>query len=67
MLSAMAASTGGAGTSTTPSVARLRVIECASVKQGPQQHPAAAHDENKREHEQQVVEAEQDVLDPIMR
>ena len=32
MLSAMAASTGGSGTCTTPSVASARVIECASVK-----------------------------------
>ena len=30
-----------------------------------QQHPRAAHDENKPEHEQEVVEAEQDVLDAM--
>ena len=32
MLNAMLASSGGPGTCTTPRVARLRVIECASVK-----------------------------------
>ena len=32
MLSAIAASTGGPGTCTKPSVARARVIECATVK-----------------------------------
>jgi hypothetical protein len=52
MLSAITASTGACGTRTQPSVAAASVMLCATVK-----------DHQQRQHEQQVVDAQQDVLD----
>ena len=61
----MTASTGGCGTCTKPSVARR---EREAVREGERgdglhQPPAAARDDQQREHEQQMVDAGQDVLD----
>ena len=69
MLSAIVASTGGPGTWTTPSVASARVIEWAIVNAVivQDEHADAAHDEHQREHEQQVIVAEQDVLDAVQQ
>jgi hypothetical protein len=62
----MHASTGGPGTWRTPKVASESVIECDSeTRHRQQEHSRAAHDEDKRKHEQKVVEAEQDVLDAV--
>jgi hypothetical protein len=64
MLSAIAASTGGDGTSTKPSVASASVMLWASEGgDGLDQHPGAAHDQQQPEHEQQVIDTKQDVLD----
>jgi hypothetical protein len=32
---------------------------------GPQQHASVAHDQDERAHEQQVIEAKQDMLDTV--
>ena len=67
MLSAMAASTGGPGTRTTPSVASARVIECATVKAVMVRKSTrrSANDQDERQHEEEMIEAEEDVLDPV--
>ena len=67
MLSAIAASTGGPGTCTTPSVASASVIECATVNavMVRAEHASAANDQDERQHEEQMIEAEEDVLDPV--
>ena len=67
MLSAIVASTGGPGTCTTPSVARLSVIECAMVKAVMVHNSTlpAAHDQDQSKHEQQMVKSEKNVLDSV--
>ncbi len=65
MLSAIAALSGGSGALAYPRVAIARVMLCATVNDGDRlhQHPAVADDQQQAEHEEQVVDAEQDVLD----
>ena len=43
------------------------MIECATVKAvtGQQQHARAVHDQDQRQHEQQLIIAEQDVFDSM--
>ena len=66
MLSAIAASTGGPGTSTTPSVrGRERdAVRNGECRDGEGDAPPAADQDHQRENEQQVIEPEQDVLGP---
>ena len=67
MLSAIMASTGGPGKCTSPSVAKLSVIECATVKavivQNSIRRPRTIRIKSK--HEQEMVESEKDVLDSM--
>ena len=67
MLSAMAASTGGPGTCTTPSVASASVIECATVNAVTVaiRTRKLRHNEDESENEQQMVIAKEDVFDAM--
>ena len=65
MLSAIVASTGADGTCTKPSVASASVMLCAMVNAVIvfTSNGDAAHDEHEREHEKQMIDAEENVLD----
>ena len=62
---AIVASTGALASLTQPKVVPASVRECATVKavMAPTRRFDVAHQQQQREHEHQVVEAEQDVLD----
>ena len=65
MLSAMDASTGGPGTCTNPSVAAGQRETMRGRERGDRadQAPGTIHQQHKSEHEEQMIEPAQDVLD----
>ena len=63
MLSAIAASTGGPGTSTKPKVAAESVMLCARVKAVTVSAMRFQPREDERQDEEQMIDAEKDMLD----